>query len=79
MSKIDDLIAAEAAAAENAPDTPDAPLPAHVRVTRGHNRSQVLQVRLNENEYRLIQKLADDNMLPVSTFARILLMQTVGS
>jgi hypothetical protein len=78
MSKISDLIASEVAAAESEPDIPDAPLPANVRVTRGHDRSRVLQVRLNEGEYRLLEKLADEQMLPISTYARAVLIQTVG-
>lgn len=78
MSKIADLIAAEVEAAENAADDPDAPLPAGVRVTRGHDRSKVLQIRLNEDEHRLLSKLADEQHLPVSTLARSLLLRTIG-
>ena len=40
MSKVSDLIATEVAAAEAASDRSDAPLPDHVRVTRGHDRSR---------------------------------------
>lgn len=78
MSRLSDLIAAEANAAETVEDTPDAVLPAHVRVTRGHDRSRVLQVRLNEDEYRVLAKLADERHVPASTFARAMLLHVIG-
>jgi hypothetical protein len=77
MSKIADLIAAEVAAAEES-DSIDQSLPSNVRVSRGHDRSRVLQVRLNEDEYRLIEKLASENLIPVSTYARSILLRTIG-
>lgn len=79
MSKLSDLIAAESASAEAADDSVDAPLPEHVRVTRGHDRSKVLQVRLNEDEHRLLTKLADESHLPVSTFVRSFLLKLIGT
>lgn len=79
MSKLSDLIESEVKAAEQAPDTPDAELPGETKVTRGHGRDKVLQVRLNEDEYRLVAKLAAEQMIPVSTFARAALLRTVGS
>ena len=78
MSRISDLVAAEARAAEESQDTPDLALPDTVRVSRGHNRSRVLQVRLNEDEYRVLSKLADERHLPVSTLARAVLLGSIG-
>ena len=52
-TKIEDLLAAEADAAEAAETTsdPNAPLPAHVKVTRGTARSKNLQVRFRDEEF----------------------------
>lgn len=79
MSRISDLVEQAVREAEAAEDDVDAPLPAHVKVTRGHDRSKTLQVRLNEDEYRLLAKHADELMIPMSTFARAVLLQTIGS
>jgi hypothetical protein len=79
MSKVSDLIESEVRAAERADDSADAPLPDSVRVRRGHDRSKVLQIRLNEDEYRLLAKHADEQKLPVSTLARAVLLRTIGS
>ena len=78
MSRISDLIEAESRAAEEADATPDLPLPSNVKVTRGHDRSKVLQVRLNEDEYRVLTKLAKERHVPASTFARALILKTIG-
>lgn len=78
MSRISDLIASETRAAEAAEDAPDLALPSNVKVTRGHDRSKVLQVRLNEDEYRIIAKLANERHVPASTFARALILKTIG-
>lgn len=79
MSRISDLIAAEVAANEQADElSADAPLPENVKVTRGHDRSKVLQVRLNEDEYRMLVKMADAERLPVSTYVRAFLLQIIG-
>ena len=50
---IEELLAEEAEAAEAAEATSDqnAPLPAHVKVTRGTARSKNLQVRFREDEF----------------------------
>ena len=55
---IEELLAAEAEAAEAAEATsdPNAPLPAHVKVTRGTARSKNLQVRFRDEEF---DELAD--------------------
>lgn len=78
MSDIADLIAAEVAGAEQADASTDSPLPSNVRVTRGHDRSKVLQVRLNEDEYRVLAKLANEKHIPASTLARAILVQAIG-
>ena len=78
MSRISDLIDAEVRAAEREPQAADAPLPESVKVSRGHGRSKVLQVRLNEDEYRLLAKRAEEEMIPVSTLARAVLLRTMG-
>lgn len=79
MSKVRDLIAAEVAAAEAASDRPDTPLPEHVRVTRGHDRSRVLQVRLSEAEYEALAQRADEHQVPASTFARAVILRVIAS
>ena len=75
-SNISDLIAAEAEAAEQAEAMTDdhAPLPAGTTVTRGHNRSRTLQIRLNGDELEQLEMLAKGQELPVSTVARSLLL-----
>ncbi|WP_298228528.1 hypothetical protein [Gryllotalpicola sp.] len=73
MSRIADLIAAEVKAAEEAPDDPAAPLPRGVRVTRGHDRTRVLQVRLSEGEYEALAEHAAAEHVPASTYARAVL------
>lgn len=78
MSKISDLIGAEVRSAERAPSSTDAELPADVKVTRGRGRSKVLQVRLNEDELRLLTKHAEEQMVPVSTLARAVLLRQIG-
>ncbi|MCL2541256.1 MAG: hypothetical protein FWE71_02215 [Nocardioidaceae bacterium] len=69
MNRISDLIESESRAAEEADDSVDLVLPSNVRVTRGHDRSNVLQVHLNEDDYRLGAKLAEERGVPASTFA----------
>lgn len=70
MSKIDDLLAEEGAAAENY-DLPEN-LPGHVRVSRpGHGRGTVVSVRLSAEEHGQLQQAAEDANLPISTLIRI--------
>ena len=78
MSELNELIASEVETAERDSSNPDAALPTHVRVTRGHERSKVLQVRLNEGELEALAKLADERGVPASTFARAILLEAVG-
>jgi hypothetical protein len=78
--KIDSLLAAEAKAAEEAEATSDieAPLPAHVRVTRGHPRAKNLQVRFRDDEYDQLAAYAEHRGLPVSTVVRMLVLQAIA-
>lgn len=79
VQKIADVIAAEVAAAERASDDVDAPLPDRVRVTRGHDRSRVLQVRLSESEYQVLAAHASTEHVPASTYARAILLRGLAS
>lgn len=70
MSKIDDLLAAEGAAAENY-DMPEH-LPDSVKVTRPNlGRGTVVSVRLSKEEHAELQQAATAANLPVSTLLRI--------
>ncbi len=79
MSRVSDLIAAEVAAAEAASDRPGEPLPGNVRVTRGHDRSRVLQVRLSEEEFKALAERAGEQQVPASTFARAVILRGLAS
>ena len=79
MSKVRDLIAAEVEAAERASADPAAPIPPHVRVTRGNDRTRVLQVRLSEDEYAALSEQADAHHVPASTLARDVLLRNLMS
>lgn len=80
MSKdIAQLLADEAAAVEEAEEQGEQLRAlSQVRVTRGHSRSRVLQVRLNEDELAMLEKFADARGLPISTVARSLLLGTMA-
>lgn len=79
---IKDLIQREAEEAETAEadaqfeETDE--LPAGTKVTRGHNRSKTLQIRLNGDEYHELELLAKVRDLPVSTVARGLLITALA-
>ena len=77
---IEDLIAAEARAAEEAEvvSGPDAPLPAHVQVRRGHPRARNLQVRFRADEFDELAAYAEHRGLPVSTVVRSLVLQAIA-
>ncbi|MEN2737836.1 hypothetical protein ABCS02_08605 [Microbacterium sp. X-17] len=79
MSKISDLLASEVEAAEQASADPATPLPKGVRVTRGHDRTRVLQVRLSEEEYAAVSERADAHHVPASTLARDVLLRNLES
>jgi len=68
-------IADEAEAGEE--DQTMKPIPAHVKVTRGNPRSKVLQVRLNPDEYAVIERIAKGRRLPASTVAREALLKLI--
>lgn len=70
MSKIDDLLAREGAAAEKY-EIPEE-LPAHVRASRPNaGRGTVVSVRLSDEELGRLQQAAAEANLPVSTLMRI--------
>jgi len=67
MSKrIEELLTAEAEAAEEAEATTeiDGPLLDHVKVTRGHPRSRNLQVRFRDDEFAELSAYAEHRGLP---------------
>jgi hypothetical protein len=78
--KVDALLAAEAKAAEEAEATSDidAPLPAYVKVTRGHPRAKNLQIRFRNDEYDQVAAYAEHRGLPVSTVVRMLVLQAIA-
>ncbi len=78
--KIQDLLAAEAEAVEQAEATsdPNEPLPDHLKLTRGHPRAKNLQVRFREDEYDDLAEYADQRGLPVSTVVRMLVLQAIA-
>ena len=82
MSKksIDDLLATEAKAVEEAEATsdPNALLPSHVKVTRGHPRARNLQVRFREDEFDELTEYAEQRGLPVSAVVRSLVVQAMA-
>lgn len=71
-------VAREAEEAEVYAD-PQAPLPPGVRVTRGHDRTRVLQIRLSEDEYRSLADRAARQDVPASTLARDVLLRGLVS
>lgn len=79
-AKIEDLVAAEAKAAEDAEaaSDPNEPLPAHVKVTRGHPRLKNLQVRFRDDEYDELAAYAEQRGLPLSTVVRMLVLQAIA-
>jgi predicted DNA-binding ribbon-helix-helix protein len=68
-----------AEAAEAAETNPDAPITDRSTVTRGHARSKVLQVRLNQDEFDAIESLAERRQLPVSNIAREQLLKLIAT
>jgi hypothetical protein len=78
--EIEGLLAAEAEAAEAAEGVgdPEAPLPAHVRASRGHPRARNLQVRFRDDEFSELAEYAQQRGLPVSTVVRMLVLQAIA-
>jgi len=76
---IAELLAQEATAAEaaEAHSDPSEPLPAGTKVTRGHDRSRVVNVRVNADEYDRLASYAEARSLPVSTAVRALLLASL--
>lgn len=72
---VKDLIDLESATSEVAKDTQ---ILASTKVTRGHGRTQTLQVRLTDEEYQLVSAFAADSGLPVSTVARDVLLAGIA-
>jgi antitoxin component of RelBE/YafQ-DinJ toxin-antitoxin module len=77
---VEELLAreAEAAGVAEAASDPNAPLPAHVSVTRGTARSKNLQVRFREEEFDELAAYAEQRGLPVSTVVRMLVLQAIA-
>lgn len=73
--KLDELIAAEAQASEQ---NKDAELKPGTRVTRGHGRSKTLQVRLKDDEFAALARVAQERGVPASTLARELLLRELS-
>jgi len=74
------VLAAESQAAEEAEERGEQLRGlSEVRVTRGHSRSRVLQIRLNSDELERLEILAEERGLPTSTVARALLLQSLDS
>lgn len=72
---VKDIIEAEARAAEAAEGGAPVRDLSEVDVKRGRERTEVLQVRLNKEEYEAVKAAAGD--LPVSTYARAVLLQAI--
>ncbi|NYH87657.1 hypothetical protein [Actinopolymorpha rutila] len=71
---MDDLLHSEA---EHAEQNKDAPAGPGTKVTRGHDRARVLQVRLNDEEFAAVTRLAEVSNLPVSTLVRSWILERV--
>lgn len=74
MSELDELLRSEA---EHADRNKDAPAGPETKVSRGHDRARVLQVRLNEDELAAVARLAEASNLPVSTLVRSWILDRV--
>lgn len=72
----EELIAAEADASEQ---NPDAEIRPDSKITRGHNRTRTLQVRLHEDEFASLASVAERLGVPASTLARDLLLRDLAS
>lgn len=73
---VKDIIESEAKAAEVAEGEEPVRDLSEVTITRGRERTEVLQVRLNKEEYEALRVAAGE--LPVSTFARGILLREIS-
>ena len=76
--ELKELVDAEGAAAEAAEADQSSSIRTDVKVTRGHHRAKTLQIRINEHELAELVALAQVRGLPVSTVARMLLLQSLS-
>jgi|LSQX01.1.fsa_nt_gb predicted DNA binding CopG/RHH family protein len=79
---LDALIAAEAEHSERVYEAEqqglELPMRTDTVVTRGHARTRVLQVRLNDDELTMLEARAERAGIPVSTLARSILLGQAG-
>ncbi|EWT05155.1 CopG family transcriptional regulator [Intrasporangium chromatireducens Q5-1] len=80
MGSLEELLATEARAVEEAEQSSvaNAPLPEHVKVSRGHPRAKNLQVRFRDDEFDALAAYAEQRGLPVSTVVRMLVLQAIA-
>lgn len=64
---VEELLEREALGSES---NPDAPLKPGTKVSRGHGRSKVYSVRLNQDEVEQVEQMAAHLGLPASTMVR---------
>ena len=76
--QLEQLLRDEGEAAEMAERSETGLTSGQVKVTRGHERSKVLQVRLNEDEYERLSAYADSLELPISTAVRSLILGSLA-
>ena len=80
MDGIEDILDAEAAAAEEAEADvdPNTPLPAGTSITRGYPRTKNLQVRFRQDEFDALTAYAAEQGLPISTVVRLLVLKAIA-
>jgi len=76
--QLEQLLRDEGEAAERAEHSEARLASDQIKVTRGHERSKVLQVRLNEGEYDRLSAYADSLELPISTAVRSLILGSLA-
>jgi len=79
MKNIKEILDAEGAAVEEAEERGEQyRVLDDVVMTRGHGRSRVLQIRVNDDEYAALETLAAQRRIPPSTAARSILLAAMG-
>lgn len=73
---IEELLEREALDSES---NPDAPLKPGTKVSRGHGRSQVYSVRLNQDEVEQVEQMAARLGLPASTMVRSWIVERLAA